>query len=116
MLKTPPGLLAVWARTTPLFPGAVSSSTTFHTLPSPLPVFSAFQPVGTFPTSSLLNLKARSLPSAAQTAAPASATSATAVVHRIARSPRNRGTEGHPPLTRPPFRPTLLRLGLRGEG
>src|SRR5207245_4698800 len=87
MLNTPPGLFAVCASTTPLLEGAVSSSTTFHTLPSPLPVFSAFQPVGTFPTSSLLNLKARSLPSSANTAAPASATSATTVVHRIVRSP-----------------------------
>src|SRR6516162_7080385 len=115
MLKTPPGLLAVWANTYPLREGAVSSATTFHTLPSPLPVCSAFQPAGTFPTSSLPNLKARSSPSSAQTAAPASAMSATTVVHRIVRSPRNTRTERGPPLANPLFHPVVLRLGLPGQ-
>src|SRR5260370_15295018 len=86
ILKRALGLSAVWARTYPLLEGAVSSATTFHTLPSPLPVFSAFQLAGTFPRSSLLNLKARSLPSTDHAAALASATSTATVVRRIVHS------------------------------
>src|SRR5262249_16890843 len=48
------GLSAVCASASPVLEGTVSSATTFHTLPSPLPVLSAFQPVGTLPMSSLL--------------------------------------------------------------
>src|SRR5579871_36829 len=94
MLKTSAGLLAVWASAQPALDGAVASATTFHTLPLPLPVCSAFQPLGTFPTSCLLNVNTRSFSSAAQTAAFASAmTSIPAVVHRIVQSPCHCGTE-----------------------
>src|SRR5262249_40469532 len=88
MLKTPPGLLASCAKATPPLEGAVLSSTTFQSLPSPLPVFSTFQPAGTLPISALL--KVRILPSSAHAAVPATASTASAVVHRIVRSP---GTE-----------------------
>ncbi len=90
MLKTPPGLLAVWANARPLLEGAVPSCTTFHTLPSPLPVFSAFQPEGTLPTSPLLNWKLRTLSSAASSSElDSSATSAAIMIvtRRIVRSP-----------------------------
>src|SRR5262245_30542734 len=53
------GPAAVWARTWPVFDGAVSSAITFQMLPSPSPVLSAFQPAGSLPTSPLTKEKVR---------------------------------------------------------
>src|SRR5262249_48717654 len=79
---------------------AVGSATTFQTLPSPLPVLSACQPVGTLPTSSLPRRKPGALSWASATA-PVSASSAATLVHRIVPSPlkqRNREQQ-LPPLS-----------------
>src|SRR5262249_10229040 len=84
----------VWANARPVLDGAVSSATTFQML-APLPVWAAFQPVGTLPTSSLLNFTVRSLSSAAQTAPPNSATTAAAFTHRMVLPPRKRRVEGN---------------------
>src|SRR5262249_52969313 len=73
MLKTDAGDSAVWASTCPDFDGAVASATTFQTLASSLlPVWAAFQPLGTLPTASLPKRKTRSLSSAASRVEPSS--------------------------------------------
>src|SRR5262249_55426569 len=67
MLKNGLGPSAVCARAYPDFDGVVSSATTFQTLPSPLPVLAAVQPLGVLPTSSLLKVIVRGFSSAART-------------------------------------------------
>src|SRR5262245_29868559 len=91
-LNIGPGLSAVWARAKPDLDGAVGSATAFQILPSPLPVLSACQPVGTVPTSSLPKRKLGAL-SWASTIAPVSASSASTLIHRIVRSPLKQGEQ-----------------------
>src|SRR5262249_59697512 len=99
-LNIEPGLSAVWARAKPDFDGAVLSSTTFHTLPSPAPVLSAFHPAGTFPRSAFPNVNVFALSSAAVRTAPATATNPAAQTHLsarvIARPPSAAGRTGSP--------------------
>src|SRR5262249_13733061 len=92
-LNRGPGLAAVWARTQPVLPGPVGSSTTFHTLPSPLPVLSAFHPAGTLPTSVLRNGKPRALSSATSKEPPSrTAKAARVLTRRIVYPPSDQRT------------------------
>src|SRR6516164_6836056 len=80
-------LSALWANAKPDLGGAVLSSTTFQILPAPLPVLSAVHPAGTWPTSSLVNLKLVDLSLANSTAAPINRIPTAMAILRIGRAP-----------------------------
>src|SRR5205823_1348122 len=101
-LNTKPGLAAVWASAKPLFDGAVSSATTFQTLPSPLPVLSVTQPAGTLPRSPLLNRIARVFSAPATRVAAISSPATDITKLRITDPPHVR-TRNHPAADPVPF-------------
>src|SRR5262245_57029311 len=84
MLNNCSGPSAVCARAYPFFDGALSSATTFQTLPSPLPVLAEVQPLGSLPASPLanVNVSASCAAAGAQAASKATVTAAQRVIGR----------------------------------